>query len=97
MSGTLEDSCLSDVVQPLVKANINLWPERRSLTVSHDKNAPLSEKLVEVKKQCMEILQDYLLAHNSAPDVADVGDDPIQESSEEDEVDVSVQSPRKRK
>lgn len=95
-TSAMADSCVSEAVQPLVKASVSFGPERCTIVVSNNENALLSDRLVELKGKCMEFIGDYLLRHNA---VADIAEDPLEEGSDEEEKngDVSIPRPKKRK
>jgi hypothetical protein len=72
--------------QRLLKARISLGPDRSNLVVPND-SRPLSEKLLELKRLCMDCIGTHLVAHNALAAAAGDGDsvlddedvDPFQE------------------
>eukprot|EP00249_Psilotum_nudum_P010330 c22478_g1_i1 orf=219-497(+) len=78
-----------------VTARIILGSESCNLTISEGTQSMLlSEKLVELKGQCMEFFKSYLICHNTPFDVAD----DLQEGSvEEEDIDSKAALPKKRK
>ena len=67
--------------QRLVKARIALGPDRSTIDILND-GVSLSEKLVELKRRCMDCIGSHLLAHNAlaaADSVLDDDIDPFQE------------------
>ncbi|KAI5076917.1 hypothetical protein GOP47_0008982, partial [Adiantum capillus-veneris] len=84
-----------------VSASMELGAENSVLSAPHD-GSLLSEKLVELKRLCMDRLADYLLRHHATADVA-ASDDPLMQddleavSEEEENTDTNSNPLKKRK
>eukprot|EP01018_Ginkgo_biloba_P019084 Gb_24685 [translate_table: standard] len=91
----MDIKCSNGVPESCVKAILSLGSEQYDLSAAQH-GGLLSDRLVELKEQCMSTFKDFLVRHNAPADVPDE----VQESSSEEEDTKPSRSPvrpKKRK